>query len=295
MYMQLLSICILLVFLFLMLLFTKTETEKEKEGFDNNLGRLIPIDLSGNQIKVPNTINSHNNQELQFVGNITMSDLNLTDLNVNDHSTINRLLVDTNTTFNTVTLNQPIKLNNSQLVEFGSGVTKSNPENGTIGYKTGLDGNALNIVGADKDGVRNVHVWDEVEIQGDLIVNGTLKFGPTGGNTWSLTTRNDGNIDFLHKDTSRDDYAPNTGHMVLSKDGNVWLSNSNYAGWGWIADNLQGINQHRDDVINAERERRREEEARREEQERRRQQTLLEQAQQMLSRTMNRGGGCVIS
>jgi hypothetical protein len=278
-----------------MLLFTKTETEKEKEGFDNNLGRLIPIDLSGNQIKVPNTINSHNNQELQFVGNITMSDLNLTDLNVNDHSTINRLLVDTNTTFNTVTLNQPIKLNNSQLVEFGSGVTKSNPENGTIGYKTGLDGNALNIVGADKDGVRNVHVWDEVEIQGDLIVNGTLKFGPTGGNTWSLTTRNDGNIDFLHKDTSRDDYAPNTGHMVLSKDGNVWLSNSNYAGWGWIADNLQGINQHRDDVINAERERRREEEARREEQERRRQQTLLEQAQQMLSRTMNRGGGCVIS
>jgi hypothetical protein len=274
--MHLLGICILLVLLFLMILLTK----EKKEGFDDNIGRVIPIRVSDdqNQIDVPNTINSHNGQPLQFSGDINTTQLNVNDLQVNDRGTMTRLFVDNNATINTVTINQPVKVEGSQLLEFGADTGKSWDGNGSISYKTGWDGAALNIVGAENGGPRKVHVWDDVEVNGNLHVDGTITIGPNN-QKWSLTARDNGWIDFLHNDTSRDDYGGDVGHTIISPDGNLWLARSTYP--GWIADNEQAVNSARDDKITAERQA-----------EAQRQEDLWQQIQDAFS---GGGGGCVIS
>ena len=237
MYMHLLGICILLVFIFLMILLTK-----EKEGFDDNLGRLIPIHVSDDQTEItaPNNINSYNGQTLQFSGNVNTPDLKVKDLQVNE-GTVTRVFTE-DTTFNNVTLNQPVKIEGSQLLEFGADTGKSWDGNGSISYKTSWDGDALNIVGAENGGPRKVHVWDDVEIQGDLHVNGTMTIGPSG-QSWNLTTGGDGRLNFLHNDTSQDDFGNDVGHLMMTPDGNVWLSRSSYR--GWIGNNIADVNNYR--------------------------------------------------
>jgi len=281
--MHLLGVCILLVLLFLMILLTR----EKKEGFDDNIGRLIPIHVSDDQsqITTPNTIKSHNEQPFQFYGNIKATDLNVTDLQATQ-GTVDRLITE-NAVLNDVTLNKPVQLEGSQVLEFGADTAKSKPENGTLGYKTPLDTSALNIVGAENGGPRKVHLWDDVEIEGDLHVNGTITIGPNG-QSWSLNTRGNGWMDFLHNDTSPDDLGNDVGHIIMAPDGNLWLSRATYR--GWIADNLQGVNGNREYKI---------------QQERQRIQYLLEQAQREWQAAQDAirnafhggggGGGCSIS
>lgn len=233
-----LFVLIAITFLITLLLFILLN----KEGFDHNLGHILPVHISDdlNEITVPNTLTTNNGEALQFMGNVKAPILNVSTLNVTDLATFNHLLIENETILNTVTLG-PTKLVGNNLVEFNG----TNPSSGSIGYKTELDTNALNIIGANNGTTKKVHLWDDVVIDGNLNLTGNMTILGSG-QKWSLTARSNGWIDFLHNDTSQDDYTPGTGHLILSSDGNFWLANSNYQ--GWIADNEQTVLTNREQI-----------------------------------------------
>jgi hypothetical protein len=141
---------------------------------------------------------------------------------------------------------------------YGQGKKEINA--GKIAYKA--FGNQLDIVGATTadstawNNDRNVKVWDNLEIQNnlqvkgsvttvnDLNVTGKITIG-TGTNKWVITPREVGNannpwawLEILHKDiNSQHNWNENAGHIIISQDGNIWLPRAG-SGRGWVVDNI---------------------------------------------------------
>jgi len=156
----------------------------------------------------------------------------------------NTLNVRGTTDLNNTRINGHNRILGTNRLEFGANISKTNPNSGSIMYRTALDPNAMNIVGAEHEGRRKVHLVDEVEINGDLFIKGSLKVGPDN-NGWSLYSENNGHCHFMYNNIEANNQDPNTGHIILSKDGDIWVAQSNYR--GWVTSSEKDIN----DKINA--------------------------------------------
>jgi hypothetical protein len=213
----------------------------KKEGFNQSLVDVLPIQISSDNstITIPNQIQGNKGNDITFVGNIQAPTGTTDNIKANGDSTFHQLTVNGDSQLNQTTIKGNTKITGSNLFELGANMGKSKTENGTLGYKTLLDTSALNIVGADMGGSRNVHVWDNVEIAQNLHVNGSIKLG-TEKNYWTIRTRSDGRLEFLYKETGQEDFGNDVGHILMDPVGNLWLSRSSYR--GWVADNLQAIN-----------------------------------------------------
>jgi hypothetical protein len=212
-----------------------------KEGFNTNLVDVLPIQITedNTSISVPNQIRGNIGNDITFGGNIQAPRGTANHIQVSEYATLNNLSVNGDSQLNQTTIKGKTSIVNNNLFEWGSGMSKSKPENGTIGYKTGLDGNALNIVGADLNNVRKVHLWDNVEIGSNLHVNGSIKLG-SGNNIWTIRVRPDnGWLEFLLNNTGQDDYGANVGHVIMSPQGDLWLARDKFA--GWVTQNMQNI------------------------------------------------------
>jgi len=161
------------------------------------------------------------------------------DLNVG-----NNLTVTQNSTLNRTTLRGHTRIIGGQLLELGADTGKGWEGNGSISYKTSWDPNALNMVGAENGGPRKIHIWDDVEINGNLWVNGNLTVG--SGHRWTLNTQDWRLLHFLHNDTQKDNWGDNAGHVIMAGDGNLWVSRSSYR--GWMADNMKQVARNRDEI-----------------------------------------------
>jgi hypothetical protein len=148
------------------------------------------------------------------------------------------------TDLNNTTINGHNRILGTNRLEFGANTSKTNPNSGSIMYRTALDTNAMNIVGAEHEGIRKVHLVDEVEIDGDLFIKGSLKVGPDN-NGWSLYSENNGHCHFMYNNIEANNQDPNTGHIILSKEGDIWVAQSKYR--GWVTSSEKDIN----DKINA--------------------------------------------
>jgi len=242
-------ILILLIFVYLFL--NKTEGFDMKEGFDPNIGRIIPIRVSETQdeISVPNTVSGTGDRGIEFDGNITANTVSADQLNVDGLATTQRLVANGDTHLNQVKINGPIRIVGSNELELGADTGKGWDGNGSISYKTSWDPNALNMVGAENGGPRKVHLWDDVIVDGKLNVKGSLLLPKGnlvlqgGGQTWTMTTN--GLLHFLHN-TELNDYTKNKGHLFMRPNGDLWLARSTFE--GWITDNLQSVSNYRDEV-----------------------------------------------
>jgi len=149
-------------------------------------------------------------------------------------------------------LNETILKGNTQIVgnkklEFGANEAKTQSNSGTIVYKinsdtnsdtTTLDATALNIVGAEGGGSRKIHLWDDVEVDSNLRVKGSIRIG-TAEEYWNIKVQPDGSLHFLYKETSPGDIDNDKGRITLTKEGNIRLAKANFP--GMITDNLKNI------------------------------------------------------
>jgi hypothetical protein len=152
-------------------------------------------------------------------------------------------------------LNETILRGNTQIVgnkklEFGANEAKTNPNSGTIIYKTNsdttsgtssLDPNALNIVGAETGSTRKIHLWDDVEVDSNLRVKGSIRIG-TDEQYWNIKVQPDGTLHFLYKDTSPGDVDNDKGHITVTTDGDIRLAKSYFP--GMITEKLKYINEN---------------------------------------------------
>jgi len=222
-----------------------------KEGFDQNLVDVLPIQISedNSTISIPNLIKGNNGDDITFGGNITAPIGNTQQIHASNYATLNNLTVNGDSQLNDTTINGQTRIIGSNLLELGANTAKSWGGNGTISYKTGWDPNALNIVGAenpDNGGSRKVHLWDDVEVDGNLQVNGVIQLG-NGSNIWTIKARDNGWLEFLYNNTDQDDPSNDIGRILMSPSGDLWLSRSSYP--GWIADNLNSINTRQTSTI----------------------------------------------
>jgi len=213
----------------------------KKEGFNQSLVDVLPIQISSDNstITIPNQIQGTNGKDLTFVGNIQAPTGTTDNIKATNAATFNNLTVNGDSQLNQTTIKGNTKITGSNLFELGADTGKNWNGNGSISYKTSWDTKALNIVGAENGGPRKVHVWDQVEIAQNLYVNGSIKLG-TNDNYWTIRTRSDGRLEFIYKETGQEDFGNDVGHILMDPVGNLWLSRSSYR--GWVADNLQAIN-----------------------------------------------------
>jgi len=219
-----------------------------KEGFDQNLVDVLPIQISEDNttISIPNQIKGINGDDITFGGNITAPTGYTQQIHASNYATLNNLTVSGDSQLNDTTINGQTRIIGSNLLELGANTGKSWEGNGSISYKSTWDPNALNIVGAENGGARKVHLWDDVEVDGNLQVNGVIKLG-NGNNIWTIKARDNGWLEFLYNNTDQDDTSNDIGRIIMSPDGNLWLSRSSYP--GWVADNLNSINTRQNATI----------------------------------------------
>ena len=229
----------LILFLILILFTFLVIRNYNQEGFDS-LVDVLPIQISSDNqtITIPNQVKGNRGDDLTFGGKITFPTGNLQTVNANQ-TTFGRMTVNGDSQLKQTTIQGQTRILGNNLLELGADTGKSWNGNGSISYRTSWDTNALNIVGAENGGPRKVHLWDDVEIASNLQVNGSIKLG-NGNNVWTIRTRDNGWLEFLYNNTSPDNYGANVGHILMSPDGNLWLARSSYP--GWVADNLQTIN-----------------------------------------------------
>jgi len=144
----------------------------------------------------------------------------------------NNLTVKGQSDLNSTRLNGNNRIIGDKRLEFGASTPKTQSNSGTIIYKSSLDPNALNLVGAEteNESKRKVHLRDDVEIEGNLFIKGRLNVGQDN-QVWSLHSETDGQYHFLYNNIDPVNQDPNTGHIILSKDGDIWVAQSNYRGW----------------------------------------------------------------
>lgn len=76
-----------------------------------------------------------------------------------------------------ITFYNSVKVNGANVIELGQNVSGKEASAGKIGYQTFTSG-ALDIVGAGTtSGYRSVKLWDNVNVNGNLTVNGSIQFG----------------------------------------------------------------------------------------------------------------------
>lgn len=233
---------LIIVFILILILAIYSYFYVTKEGFNQNLVDVLPIQISSDNstISVPNHIHGTKGDDITFGGNIQAPTGTTEIIHASNYATLNNLTANGDATLNKTTIRGQTRIIGSNLLELGADTGKSWNGNGSISYKTNWDTNALNIVGAENGGPRKVHLWDDVEINSNLHVNGEIKLG-NGNNIWTIRARDNGWLEFLHNNTSPDDYGGNAGHVIMSPDGNLWLARSSYS--GWVADNLKTINE----------------------------------------------------
>jgi hypothetical protein len=124
------------------------------------------------------------------------------------------------------------------LLEFGANTGKSWNGNGSISYKTPWDNTALNIVGAEHPGQpRKVHLWDDVEIGSNLRVNGSVTIG-SPNQFWTIHSQH-GLLYFTYNGHDRNNWNNDVGNIIMTHDGNLWLSRSSFR--GWVSDNMRWV------------------------------------------------------
>jgi hypothetical protein len=231
---------IVFILVFIVILGIYRYVYSKREGF-NNLVDVLPIQISSDNstISIPNTIRGNNGDNITFVGNIQAPTGTTNTIQSTGDATFNNLTVNGDSQLNQTTFKGNTRITGNNIFEFGADIIKSNPMNGTLSYKTMENKDALDIVGAENGGSRKVHLWDNVEIAQNLHVKGSIKIG-TETNYWTIRTRSDGRLEFLYKDTGQENFDNDAGHILMDTVGNLWLSRSLYR--GWVADNLQGIN-----------------------------------------------------
>jgi len=213
----------------------------KREGLDQNLVDVLPIQISSDNstISIPNTIRGNKGDNITFIGNIQAPTGTTNTIQATGDAAFNNLTVNGDSQLNQTTFKGNTRITGNNIFEFGADIIKSNPMNGTLSYKTMENKDALDIVGAENDGFRKVHLWDNVEIAQNLHVKGSIKLG-TETNYWTIRAQSDGSLHFLHNDTGLNDLSNDVGHIIMDPSGNLWLARSSY--YGWVADNLQTIN-----------------------------------------------------
>jgi len=238
---------LIILFLFAVILSYFYLSTDVLEGFDTTLIDVLPVQISkdDSSITVPNKVKGINGDDITFGGNIKTPVGWMKTLNSSQLATVQQLNVNADTNLNQVKVSGPTRIVGSNVLELGADTGKSWDGNGSISYKTSWDPNALNIVGAENGGPRKVHLWDDVEVDGNLYVNGgnvhvngSITIG-SNEKSWNISVRENGWLEFLYNGTSRDNYNQDSGHIIMSPDGNLWLPRSSY--YGWVADNLQTI------------------------------------------------------
>jgi hypothetical protein len=252
----------LLVFIYILL--------NKNEGFGNMLQELpVTITPDNTTLSIPNQINGMKGDVMSLGGTVTVENNSIHKGNtfikptshcVNGQPHIDLAIGDDDTGLKWKSdgiisywgNNQEIgtfghdgfTVNNRRTLEFGKGEDKE-VNAGKIGYKT-WTGDSLDIVGAGRNGeYRQVRVYDDVEVMGTLWVNGNLTVGPNP--TWTMNTQDQGRLHFLHNNTQKGNIGDNAGNVIMSGDGNLWLSRQLYK--GWVAYNLEKVNKNRDATI----------------------------------------------
>lgn len=133
-------------------------------------------------------------------------------------------------------------LNKQKPLEFGKGIEK-HKDAGTIRYND--FGNGLHIVGAGTNNYeRKIKLWDNVEVQGALTVNGPINTGNDQNvktinasdsikiGNWHIYEDNNQRLRFSRVGINKGDVtATRQDGIALTPDGDIWMTRDTWAGW----------------------------------------------------------------